>query len=77
MQNTMNDFLMLSNNQFIENVSNAILIFPSGDVSIPTVLSLDQTDLETSLWGRGWRVRQRRKECGGGGEKEEGVGVGW
>ena len=48
-QNTMNDFLMLSNNQFIENVSNAILIFPSVDVSIPTVLSLDQTDLETSL----------------------------
>ena len=49
MQNTMNDFLMLSNNQFIENVSNAILIFPSVDVSISTVLSLDQTDLETSL----------------------------
>ena len=48
MQNTMNDFLMLSNNQFIENVSNAILIFPSVDVSIP-ILSLDQTDLETSL----------------------------
>ena len=73
----MNDFLMLSNNQFIENVSNAILIFPSGDVSIPTVLSLDQTDLETSLWGRGWRVRQRRKECGGGGQEiEEGVAGG-